>query len=121
VFYVTDCHSRPTFEYRRTPDGMIHLHARPSDGLLRATAVIRWDLDDDGIPDPNVTGLDIVKRIDEVGGQVTMWVDDPIDGKTESVTRTIEFGESSSSSSDPGGASSTPPTPTSAKPVGGER
>ena len=74
--------------------------------------MIRWDLDDDGIADPNVTGLDIVKRIDEVGGQVTMWVDDPIDGKTESVTRTIELGDDASAT----GAPAPVPAPMAAQP-----
>nr|HEX4315942.1 NADH-quinone oxidoreductase subunit L [Kofleriaceae bacterium] len=92
VFLVTDCHTKPTFSYERQPGGTIHLHAQVA-GLMRATSVVKWDLDDDGQPDPGVTGIDLVKRADEVAGEVTMWIDDPVDGKTDKVTRTIDLSE----------------------------
>jgi hypothetical protein len=115
VFYVTDCDSKPTFTYERMPGGMIHLHAQPSAGLVRATSTVRWDLDEDGVPD--ATGLDLIRRVDEVGGEVTMTVDDPVNGKTESVTRVIKLDDDVPTAAAP---SSSPPPPTAAKPAATE-
>ena len=135
VFFVTDCHRKPSFDYELLPDGQIHLHALPGSGLVGETAKLEWDLDGDGQPDQRyaacdvtingkittkqptevpqgncatectraaqgvtctskpvfvfVSDKDIIRRAGDIGGEVTLWVEDPIKGETEKVTRTI--------------------------------
>jgi len=95
VFFVTDCHEKPTFDYKLVGN-QIELHAQPGAGIAGASAKLRWDLDGDGQPDVDASGKpldakDLTLRAGDVGGRVTLWIDDPISHKRVSVTRTIEL------------------------------
>src|SRR4051812_4938373 len=50
VFFVTDCHEKPSFVYRLNgPD--LELHAEPGAGIKSTNAKMRWDVTGDGVPD----------------------------------------------------------------------
>jgi NADH-quinone oxidoreductase subunit L len=93
VFFVTDCHSKPTFAYRfEGPNGeMLHLHAEPGAGIVGSSAKLRWDTDGDGVPDHE--GRDVTVRSGEAAANVTLFVDDPISQKTVPITRAIRAQE----------------------------
>jgi NADH-quinone oxidoreductase subunit L len=99
VFLVTDCHRKETFDYRIIGDS-IELRADPGAGIAGATAKLKWDLDGDGQPDPDpkdpkkfLSDPVVTVRVGDVGGKVTLWIEDPISRKTTSVTRAIELAQ----------------------------
>ncbi len=89
VFLITDCHRKPSFDYRfEGPSGeMLHLRAEPGAGIAGSGAKLRWDIDGDGKPD--VEGKDVTVRAGDAAARVTLYIDDPISQRTESVTRAI--------------------------------
>jgi len=93
VFLITDCHQKPSFEYRfEGPTGeMLHLHADPGAGIVGANAKMRWDTDGDGVPDHE--GRDVTVRAGEAAATITLFIDDPISQKTVPVTRAIRAEE----------------------------
>jgi NADH-quinone oxidoreductase subunit L len=93
IVLVTDCHRKPSFDYKfEGANGeMLHLRAEPGAGIASAGAKLRWDIDGDGKPD--VEGKDVTVRAGDAGAQVTLYIDDPISQKTESVTRAIRAPE----------------------------
>ena len=98
VFFITDCHHKATFDYEVLPGGQIHFRAQPGAGIAGASAKLTWDLDGDGVPDPDpknpsrpLSGMDLTVRTGNVGANVTLWIEDPISRETTRVTRTIEL------------------------------
>jgi NADH-quinone oxidoreductase subunit L len=90
VFWVTNCHNKPTFEYALSAKGdQLVLHALPGAGVAGATAKLRWDLDGDGKPDHE--GPTVTVRPGDVGGKVTLWIDDQVNHETIEVTREIKL------------------------------
>ncbi len=99
VFLVTDCHRKETFDYRILGDS-IELRADPGAGIAGATAKLKWDLDGDGQPDLDpknpkkfLSDPVVTVRVGDVGGKVTLWIEDPISRKTTTVTRAIELAQ----------------------------
>ena len=97
MFFVTDSHQKPSFVYRMNGND-IELHAEPGAGINAARATLRWDIDGDGRPDNGpdgkpLEGQDVKVRAGDVGGRVTLWIQDPVSQKTIAVTRTIKFDE----------------------------
>ncbi|HEX7841351.1 MAG TPA: NADH-quinone oxidoreductase subunit L [Kofleriaceae bacterium] len=88
VFFITDCHRKPTFEYEIVGN-QIRLHADPGSGFS-GTAEISWDLDGDGKPDKDSFGKREV-TVTGYDGPITMWVRDPITHEKVEVTRTISL------------------------------
>ena len=93
VFLVTDCHEKPTFQYRfEGPSGeVLHLHAEPGAGIVGNSAKLRWDVDGDGKPD--LEGRDVTVRAGDAAAQITLFIDDPISQKTVPITRAIRAEE----------------------------
>jgi hypothetical protein len=94
VFFMTDCHQKPTFEYQIVGN-QLQLHALPGSGIIGAGARIYWDLDGDGKKD-NEPGTDKLLNKRDVtvtgyNGPITMWVEDPITRREVKVTRTISL------------------------------
>jgi NADH-quinone oxidoreductase subunit L len=88
VFWVTNCHNKPTFEYTWSDTGdELSLHALPGAGVIGATSKLHWDLDGDGKPDHD--GVDVTVRAGDVGGSVTLWIEDQVSHETIQVTRAI--------------------------------
>jgi NADH-quinone oxidoreductase subunit L len=95
VFFVTDCHQKPSFAYRLNGNEL-ELHAQPGAGINTARAQLKWDIDGDGKPDNGpdgkpLTGADVKVRAGDVGTHVTLWIEDPVSQKTIKVTRAIKF------------------------------
>jgi NADH-quinone oxidoreductase subunit L len=92
VFFVTDCHRKPSFDYEIKGE-QLHLHAAPGAGVVAATAKLHWHLDGnadcsfekDRPGDPT----DITVRTGDVGGKVVLCVDDAVSHEMLSVSRTI--------------------------------
>ena len=62
---------------------------------------MRWDIDGNGTPDVGPDGrpidsADVTVRLGQVGSTVTLWIEDPITGSTESVSRDIVLPEEGS-------------------------
>jgi NADH-quinone oxidoreductase subunit L len=100
VFFISDCGRKPTFQYRFNGP-MVELHADPGAGISGSRAHLRWDLDSDGNPDVGNDGkvldsTDVTIRAGQVGSTVTLWIEDPINGETTTVSRKIEFPEEES-------------------------
>ena len=93
VFLITDCHRKPSFDYRfeGANGDMLHLRAEPGAGIAGAGAKLRWDIDGDGKPD--LEGKDVTVRAGDAAARVTLYIDDPISGKTEVVSRAIRAEE----------------------------
>jgi NADH-quinone oxidoreductase subunit L len=93
IVVITDCHRRPSFDYKfEGPNGeMLHLRAEPGAGIAGAGAKLRWDIDGDGVPDHE--GRDITVRSGDAAGKVTLYIDDPISQKTVPITREIRAEE----------------------------
>jgi NADH-quinone oxidoreductase subunit L len=100
VFFITDCHRKPTFEYEIVGN-QIKLHADPGSGFS-GTAVVHWDLNGDGKEDEDPDNKDPAqphKLLDKhdvtaatgYDGPITMWVTDPITHDKVEVTRTISL------------------------------
>jgi NADH-quinone oxidoreductase subunit L len=79
IFLWTSRADDPGFSWRAVPAG-IEFSAEPGNGL-RKDAVVRWDFDGDGQPDPGATGNVIVKRRGEIASRVTLFIADPVWGK----------------------------------------
>jgi hypothetical protein len=95
VFFVSDCHAKPTFTYERVGD-RLHLVAKPGAGVIGATSKVRWDIDGDGQADvdPNTGAVydtpDLYVLYGDTRTQVTLFIDDPLTRKTITVTRNID-------------------------------
>jgi hypothetical protein len=95
VFFITDCHAKPTFTYEVVGD-RLHLVAKPGAGVIGAATKLRWDIDGDGQPDvdPNTGAVydtpDLYVLYGDVRSQVTLFIDDPLTRKTVTITRVIE-------------------------------
>ncbi|MBA3392242.1 MAG: NADH-quinone oxidoreductase subunit L [Deltaproteobacteria bacterium] len=97
VFFVSDCRRAPTFAYEFDGSDVV-LRAQPGSGLLNKASKVSWDLDDDGLPDPDPNNpaalLDDpelrVRAGDIPGSRVTLFIDDPITRKRVAVTRHLE-------------------------------
>ncbi len=95
VFFVSDCHSKPTFTYEIVGD-RLHLVAKPGAGIIGATTKVRWDIDGDGVADadPNTGAIydtpDLYVLYGDTRTKITLFIDDPITRKTITVTRTLE-------------------------------
>jgi NADH-quinone oxidoreductase subunit L len=95
VFFVTDCHAKPTFTYEIVGD-RLHLVAKPGAGIIGATTKLRWDIDGDGQPDtdPNTGAVyetpELYVLYGDTRTQVTLFIDDPITRTTKTITRVIE-------------------------------
>jgi NADH-quinone oxidoreductase subunit L len=93
VFLVSECRRKPSFEYTITGE-QLKLHAEPGAGVVGQATTLHWHLDgstdcaaDRGRPsDPP----DLVRRLGDVGAQVTLCIEDRINHDTRVVTRTIE-------------------------------
>ena len=81
IFLWTSRADHPGFTWKAVPAG-IEFTAEPGNGL-RKDAIVQWDFDGDGKPDPGATGRVIVKRPGEVGSRVTLFVSDPVWGKKD--------------------------------------
>ncbi|HEV7554185.1 MAG TPA: NADH-quinone oxidoreductase subunit L [Kofleriaceae bacterium] len=96
VFFVTDCDRKPSFECHLVGD-RVQLHAEPGAGIAGAGAKLHWDIDGDGKPDIDgktgklFEGADISVAVGDIGGQVEMWIDDPISRETVTVTRKVRI------------------------------
>jgi NADH-quinone oxidoreductase subunit L len=97
VFFVTDCHRKPTFTYTITGDEL-KLHAEPGAGVVGQATKLHWHLDgstdckaDRDLPSEQI---DRVIRIGDVGASVALCIDDEITHETQVITRTIEEGPS---------------------------
>ena len=95
VFFVTDCHSKPSFTYELVGD-RLHLVAKPGAGLVGASTKLRWDVDGDGVADvdPNTGAVystpDLYVLYGDTRSEVTLFIDDPLTRSTQKITRTIE-------------------------------
>ena len=95
VFFVTDCHAKPTFSYEIVGD-RLHLKAEPGAGILGATSKLQWDIDGDGKPDvdPNTGAIydtpDLYVLYGDTRTEVTLFIADPLTRTTKTITRTIE-------------------------------
>jgi len=95
VFFMTDCHDKPTFTYK-VSGNQIRLHAEPGSGIEGANAKIYWDLNGDGQKDLDTaspSGLLEKRDVTAIGnvGPITMWIVDPITHKEWKVTQTINL------------------------------
>jgi hypothetical protein len=104
VFFITDCKSKPSFEYVR--DGEVYeLHANVGAGVVGKNAKITWDVNGDGkttavddagrpadvdINGKLLEGADVKVPASLVSAEVTLILEDPVSRKTERVTRRIE-------------------------------
>ena len=103
VFLVTNCNHKPDFDYDYdAKTDMFTFHAHPGAGLIgeveAKSARLQWDFDGDGKPDVDasghyVTGVQITKRAGEVGGKVTLWIDDPVTQQRVEITHTVRLPE----------------------------
>ena len=95
VFFVTDCHDKPSFSYEVVGD-RLHLVAEPGAGLP-STSKVRWDINGDGIPDSDpATGQpyaspDLHVLYGDAGSKITLFIDDAVTRKTRTVTREIHI------------------------------
>ena len=97
VFFVTDCKTRPTFEYTRVGDEIV-LHASQGAGIAGATAQLSWDITGDGIADNDpatgklLQGPDVTVRAGDVQSPtITLIIEDAVTRKTVRVSRTLEL------------------------------
>ena len=93
VFFISDCGRKPSFTYKIVGNEY-QFTAEPGEGVGGANARLRWDLDGNGMPDLDANGQPlttptVTMRAGEVGGHVTLWIEDPITHKTVAVTREI--------------------------------
>ena len=97
VFLVTDCRQHTGIDYKIIGD-QIELRADAGSGIIGATAKLQWDIDGDGKPDVDpknpkklLTDPVVMVRVGDVGTKVTLWIEDGITHKTQTVTQTIEL------------------------------
>jgi len=96
VFFITDCKTKPTFEYKRAGD-MIELHASPGAGVVGKNSKLTWDITGDELADNDATGKllagpDVTVRAGDITSpKVTLIIEDPVTRKTVKVTRVIEL------------------------------
>ena len=93
VFFVTDCHRKPGFEYTITGE-QLTLHAQPGAGVASQAAKLHWHLDGStdcaADRDRPTDAPDLVVRVGDVGARVALCVEDGINHDTRVVTREIE-------------------------------
>ncbi len=98
VFFVTDCRTHPTFEYKRVGDQLV-LHAAQGAGVAGATTTMSWDITGDGVADNDPTtgkplvGADVSVRAGDVAPVVTLIIEDPVTRKTSRISRKIELNQ----------------------------
>jgi len=98
VFFITDCHQKPTFSYEIVGD-RLHLIAEPGAGLVSATSKLQWDIDGDGTPDADpktgqvYSSADLFVLLGDTRTSVTLFIADPVTRKTVKVTRVIRVPE----------------------------
>jgi NADH-quinone oxidoreductase subunit L len=106
VFFITDCKSKPEFDYKRVGD-VIELHANVGAGVVGKNSKLTWDvtgdgvatlLDEQGFPADVgsdgrlLEGPDVQVSAAQVrGSQVTLIVEDPVTRKSVKQTRKIEL------------------------------
>jgi len=94
VFLVSDCRSKPTFDYELRGNE-VTLRARPGAGIMTSTSKVAWDLDNDGQPDRDpatgavIDAQELTVRAGDLGSSVTLFIDDPITRKRVAVTRRL--------------------------------
>ena len=94
VFFVTDWHTKPTFDYEIVGE-RLKLTARPGAGLLGATTKLRWDIDGDGTPDTDpatkalYTSPELLVLLGDTRTRVSLFIEDPITRKTTKITRVL--------------------------------
>ena len=97
VFFITDCHDKPTFDYKIVGN-QIQLHADLGSGFS-STAVVHWDRNGDGKkdedPDADPAKHKLLDKRDvtvtDYDGPITMWVTDPTTHREVKVTKTISL------------------------------
>ncbi len=99
VFFVTDCQTKASFEYKRVGDSLV-LHASQGAGIAGANSKLSWDITGDGVADNDprtgalLTGPDITLRAGDVQSPtVTLIIEDQVNRKTVKVSRKIELAE----------------------------
>jgi NADH-quinone oxidoreductase subunit L len=94
VFFVTDCHEKPSFAYELVGD-RLHLVAEPGAGITSSTSKVRWDINGDGVPDNDPkTGQpyntpELYVLYGDTASKVTLFIDDAVTRETRKVTREI--------------------------------
>ena len=94
VFFFADCRQKATFDYEVVGD-RLHLTARPGEGIVSATAKLRWDIDGDGTPDVDpgtgqvYSSPDLYVLLGDTRTRVNLFIDDPVTRKTRVITRVL--------------------------------